>query len=853
MSDDARPLAGKALPLHRALDAVWGAPVGWRGLLVSVNHTDIGRRFILAAFFFFTVGGLLAMLIRVQLATPGSAFIGPAVYNQLFTMHGTFMMFLFAIPLFEGLALYLLPKMLGARDMAFPRLSAFGWWCYVFGGTILLLALLGGVAPHDGWFMYTPLSTRAHSPGINADIWLIGITFVEVSAICAAVEITVSVLKMRAPGMSLDRMPVLAWYMLVTALMMLVGFPPLILGSVLLEVERAFNWPFFDVARGGDPLLWQHLFWLFGHPEVYIIFLPAAGVVSTVLPVMARTKLMGYGWIIGAILAMAFLSFGLWVHHMFATGIPHMALGFFSAASALVAMPTAVQIFAWLGTLWGGRPQMRLPMLYLVGFFVVFVLGGLTGVMLAMVPFNWQAHDTAFVTAHLHYVLVGGFIFPMLAGAHYWLPHFSGRRSSFRLGEAAFWLIFVGFNLTFFMMHLTGLLGMPRRVETYPDLAGWTALNLLSSFGSFVMAIGFALFVVDVILQVVLGRRGRANPWQAETLEWAMPTPAPSYNFASLPLVDRRDAYSGDQAYGEPGDLRLALARGEGYLARARGRLRETLAVEMSSGSAEHVIVLPGNTRLPVLTAAATGLFFLSLLFKLYALTLPCLALVAVLGWRWAWVLGRGAGGAAETVDIGHGERLPSHRALDAEAPGAWGSVFLLVADATMFASLLFGYAYLWVIAPNWPPPQVIDARPLEMGLGLLALAATVWAMPAARRAHVRARQAAALVWLGVTAMGLLVAVAVLAVSALVRLPPLEAHAYAAASAVLAWFAVVHAVIALIMLALAAARLVAGPASSRSGLELRVAGHWTAYAAAVSALVLALLHMPPLLGLGAAA
>jgi cytochrome c oxidase subunit I+III len=850
MSSGSRPLAGSALPLHRALDAVWSAPKGWRGVLVSVNHTDIGRRFILTAFFFFAVGGLLATLIRAQLATPGSAFVGPAVYNQLFTMHGTFMMFLFAIPMFEGLSLYLLPKMLGARDMAFPRLSSFGWWCYLFGGTILLLALLAGVAPHDGWFMYTPLSARVHSPGINADVWLIGVTFVEVSAICAAVEITVSVLKLRAPGMSLDRMPIFAWYLLVTALMMLVGFPPLILGSVLLEVERAFDWPFFDVARGGDPLLWQHLFWLFGHPEVYIIFLPAAGVVSTVLPVMARTKLLGYGWIVGAILAMAFLSFGLWVHHMFATGIPHMALGFFAAASALVAIPTAVQIFAWLGTLWGGQPQLRLPMLYLVGFFVVFVLGGLTGVMLAMVPFNWQAHDTAFVTAHLHYVLVGGFIFPMLAGAHYWLPHFCGRGNSYRLGEAAFWLIFVGFNLTFFLMHLTGLLGMPRRIETYPDGAGWTALNLLSSFGSFVMAIGFALFVVDVVLQVMLGRRAGANPWQAETLEWAMLTPAASYNFASLPQVDQRDAFSGERSLGRPADLRLALARGEGFLARTRGQRRETLAVDMSSGQIDHVIVLPGNTRLPVLTAAMTGLFFLSLLFKLYVLTLPCLAVVVALACRWAWVLGSRED--TGLVDIGHGRSVPSHRECENEAPGAWGSVFLLVADATMFASLLFGYAYLWVIAPNWPPPAWIDASPVELGLGLLGLGGTAWAMAAARRANARGGKTGVLWRLALAALGLLVAMAALASAVFLRLPAPETHAYAAASAVLAWFAAVHGGIALTMLGFAGARVAAGFMGPQRGLELRVAGHWTGYACWVCAIALALLHLAPAWGPGVA-
>ena len=830
-----------ALRLHRALDAVWRTPPGWRGALASVNHTEVGRRFIVAAFAFFAIGGVLAMLIRAQLATPASAFVGPEVYNQLFTMHGTIMMFLFAIPLIEGLALYLLPKMLGSRDMAYPRLSAFGFWCYLFGGAMLLVSLLAGLAPDGGWFMYTPLSGRTHSPGINADFWLIGVTFVEISAICAAVEIAVSVLKVRAPGMSLDRMPLLAWYLLVTALMMLVAFPPLILGSILLELERAFGWPFFEVERGGDPLLWQHLFWLFGHPEVYIIFLPAAGVISTVLPAMARTPILGYGWIVAAIVALAFFSFGLWVHHMFTVGIPHMALGFFSAASALVAVPTSVQVFSWLGTLWRGRPQMKLPMLYVLGFFMVFVLGGLTGVMLAIVPFNWQVHDTAFVTAHLHYVLVGGFVFPMLAAAYYWLPHFTGNSSTARLGVAAFWLIFIGFNLTFFLMHLSGLLGMPRRIETYAATDGWTWLNLLSSFGSFVMAIGLALFAIDVALAHFLGRRAVHDPWHPGTLEWAMITPPTSYNFASQPQVADRAPL--DHA----GALRLALARGDGYLARARAGLRETLAVHVTSGRIDHIIVLPGNSLLPLWTAAVTGLFFTSVLLKQFWLAPFAVAGVAVLGWRWAWSLGERSD--AGLIDIGRGGAARHHRESE-EAPGWWGSVFTLVADATMFTSLLFGYAYLWTIAPNWPPPAFIDSRLVELGVGVFAFAFAAWAAWRCRVATAggRADRAARLV-VGAAA-GIVIGAAMLLSAVLLRLPPPTLHAYAAAGAVLAWYAIVHSAIALLMLAFGRARLAAGYVSAARSLDLRIAEQWTAYACAVGIIALAVLHVPPRLGVG---
>ncbi|WP_315974534.1 cytochrome c oxidase subunit I [Devosia neptuniae] len=679
------------IALHKQLSRIWGTPPGW-GRLSSVNHTILGKRFMLVALLFFAIGGLLAMLIRAQLATPHSAFIGPDIYNQLFTMHGTVMMFLFAIPMFEGLAIYLLPKILGARDMAFPRLTAYGFWCYVMGGSILIVAMLAGVAPNGGWFMYTPLSSRPYTPGINADVWLLGITFVEISAVTAAIEIVVSILKMRAPGMALARMPLFGWYMLITAGMMVVGFPPLILGSILLELERAFGLPFFDPERGGDPLLWQHLFWLFGHPEVYIIFLPAAGVLSTIIPVFAQRAILGYRALIAAIVAMGFLSFGLWVHHMFTVGIPHLALAFFSAASALVAVPTAIQIFAWIGTLASGRPRWDVPMLYVAGFFAVFVMGGLTGVMLAMVPFNTQAHDSYFVVAHLHYVLVGGFVFPMLAALYYWLPHITGRQSLYRLSVPAFWLILIGFNATFFFMHVTGLMGMPRRISTYPSNWGWDWLNLLSSVGSFILTMGFALVLADLVLQLRFGKPFRRDPWRAATLEWAMPTPPPHYAFAALPRIERR----ADQL--RPAEIGPVLARGDGYLGFARDGQMETLGVDMVSGEVEHVIVLPHPTFLPLWTALATAAFFLALLFGQY--WLAPLAAVVVVALFLCWPSRLGRTDDLGPVDIGRGETAP----YDGEASGnicVLANRTALVTNGTLFASLLFGGLFLAVVAPN--------------------------------------------------------------------------------------------------------------------------------------------------------
>lgn len=813
----------KALKLHRELSAIWQAPPGFRGTISTVNHSDIGRRLILTAFAFFAIGGVLAMLIRAQLATPNSAFVGPEIYNQLFTMHGSIMMFLFAIPMFEGVAMYMLPKLLGTRDLAFPRLSAYGWWCYLFGGSLLILSLLLGVAPDSGWFMYTPLSSKPFSPGINADFWLLGITFVEISAIAAAVEITVSILRVRAPGMALDTMPLFAWYLLATALMMLVGFPPLILGSILLELERAFGWPFFDVASGGDPLLWQHLFWLFGHPEVYIIFLPAAGIVSTVLPVMARTPILGYRMIVAAIFTLAFLSFGLWVHHMFTVGIPHMALAFFSAASTLVALPTGVQIFAWLGTLWAGKPQMKLPMLYLIGFFVTFVMGGLTGVMVAVVPFDWQAHDTAFVTAHLHYVLIGGFVFPMLAGAYYWLPHFTGKQRSFRLGEAAFWLISIGFHASFFLLHLAGLLGQPRRIESYPEFAGWTWINLISSMGAFVMAIGFALFAVDMLLQIFLSRRTPRNPWKAGTLEWAMILPPPAYNIASLPHVTSREpAY--DQA-----DLANTLARGDGYLGETRNGWRETLAVDLK-GDIQHIIVLPGNTRLPIATAGVTGGFFVALLLKIYWLAPLALIVIAGLAWRWAWALGRQYD--CGPLPIGRGKTALPHAEVN-DPPSWYGSVFLLLANATLFGSLLFGQVYLSTIAPYQPSLSSLPGSWVIVSIASLGAVAawlvarrSAWGVEYAIPAH------------------LLLGGALVASQWLAPSPTL--HSAAAVIAVLNGYALFHTALAVLILVFVLCRRKAGFVSATRRSEPRVARLWSDYGAATALIVTLATQLPAL-------
>lgn len=811
------------IQLHHQLQAVWGSGKGLKRF-AAVNHNVVGRRFMVTALVFFAIGGVLAMLIRTQLASSNSAFLNAEQYAQVFTMHGVIMMFLFAIPFFEGLAIYLLPKMLGARDLAFPRMSAYGYWCYLFGGSFLIAALIFGIAPDGGWFMYTPLSSKPYSPGINADVWLLGITFVEISALSAAIELMVTILKLRAPGMSLTRMPIFAWYMLVVAAMMLIGFPPLILGSILLEVERAFDLPFFDPTRGGDPLLWQHLFWLFGHPEVYIIFLPAAGALSTIIPTLCRRTLEGYNLIVAAIVAMAFLSFGLWVHHMYTVGIPHVALSFFSAASALVAIPTGIQIFAWLATMAHGRPRLSIPMLHVFGFFFVFVLGGLTGVMLAMVPFDWQAHDSHFVVAHLHYVLVGGFVFPMMAAAYYWLPHITGKQPIQHLSKPAFWLVFIGFNTTFFAMHLTGLRGMPRRVFEYPPEAGWEALNFASSVGSFVMTIGFALIALDLIMLIRFGRTFRRNPWEAGTLEWATPTPPPSYTFGSLPRIDRR-------ADGlEPQTLGPELAAGRGYLGFMRNGWMETLAVDMVTGKIDHVVVLPRPTYLPFWTAVATAAFFASLLAKLYWLSPLAVLITAMLFLR--WTPSTGLKQDISLMEVGLGERAPHHQQA-AQPPSWWAVVFILAANATLYTSLLFGGFFLWLSAPNWPPP---DLDFTFIGFSAIAAAGLLMAAIAARFATGQPGRTPLSLWVTLTGhLGALAAVTAI----LLAIPIPQGHAASASAAAVAFYIGLHVAIGALFAGYGLWRWHQGYISQARSPDLRIGRLWHDYTAVAGLIGLA--------------
>ena len=606
--------------LHRT----WATPPGLFGWLSAVSHRAIGRRYIATSFFFFLLGGIEAAVMRLQLSQPENRFVPPEVYDQLFTMHGSTMMFLFAVPMMEGLALYFVPLMIGTRQVSFPRLNAFGYWNYVIGGLFLYTGFFTRLGPDAGWFAYVPLSGPQYSPGHRSDVWSQMITFTELSALIVALEIIVTFFKHRVPGMSLNRVPLFVWSMVVMSFMIAFAMPSVMMASGMLMLDRCVGTHFFNPAEGGDALLYQHLFWFFGHPEVYIIFIPALGMISAILPAFTRRRVFGYTAMVLSLVATGFLSFGLWVHHMFATGLPQIGMSFFTVASVMISIPTGVQIFCWIATIWSGeRPRLATPMLFVLGFFFVFVIGGLSGVMLASVPLDLQVHDTFFVVAHLHYVLIGGAVFPLLGALHFWFPKLTGRMLSEVAGRWTFGLFFVGFNLTFFPMHILGLHGMTRRIYTYPPEMGWGTLNLVSSIGAALMATGIAVFLGNVAVSRRRGAVAAADPWGGDSLEWATGSPPPPYGFALLPVVHSRSPMW------EPEEQRA-------FVTGLATDCEEVLVTNPLDAEPDHRETMVGPTIWPFVTSLMVGIALIGSVWTPIAVPIGgALVFLALVGWYW--------------------------------------------------------------------------------------------------------------------------------------------------------------------------------------------------------------------------
>ncbi|MEO7999211.1 MAG: cytochrome c oxidase subunit I, partial [Gemmatimonadaceae bacterium] len=689
--------------LEALLQREWETPKGWRGSLSTVDHKIIGKRYLITAFLFLIIGGLEAGAMRIQLSRPDNHLLSAEQYNQLFTVHGVTMIFLYAAPILSGFSNYLWPLMLGSRDMAFPRLNALSYWIYVGAGLLLYSSVLIGAMPNAGWFNYPPFSARSYDPGLNIDFYLLGLTLLTISTTVGSANFVVSLLKTRAPGMSVNRLPIIVWGTLTASMSNLLALPSLTVACVFLFLDRRFGTHFFDPAGGGHPLLWQHLFWMFGHPWVYVIVLPAMGMVSDILPTFCRRPLVGYLFVACATLVTGVLGFGVWLHHMFATGIPPLGMSFFAGASIVIAIPSGVGVFSWLATIWLGRPRLTASFLYMAGFVVLFTIGGVTGVMTAAVPFDLQLTDTYFVVAHLHYVLVGINVFPVIGAVYYWFPKMTGKLMNERIGKWGFWISFVGTNLVFFPMHLVGMLGMPRRIYTYAAGMGWGPLNMLETVGAFVLALGILLFLINVLMSARNGAPSGPNPWDAPTLEWATSSPPPPYNFSVIPTIASRHPLWEDRLQESAGRSTFA----NGLILSDK---RETVGTTVLDAEPSVVLRMPGDSFVPLALASTLTLTFFSLLASSTWLTAIGVLGVATSVLMWLW----------PNIAVADVSQPTRNGSLVVEGSGVqsvawWGMMCVLVTEGAFFGYLLVAYFYLAASSTNAFPTKGPPELPLVL------------------------------------------------------------------------------------------------------------------------------------------
>ncbi|MFN2548810.1 MAG: cytochrome c oxidase subunit I [Myxococcales bacterium] len=671
--------------LSHRLEKIWESPRGLWGWLTTVDHKKIGTRYLATAMLFLVVGGVEALVIRIQLALPEAHVISPEAYNQFFSMHGATMILWYAAPVLSGFGNYLVPLFIGSRDMSFPRLNAFSYWTFLLSGLLLYSSLFFGTAPDTGWFSYVPLAGRRFDPDLNVDFYAVALILFTISNTAGAINFVSTILKHRAPGMTVSRMPLFLYSTGTASMLSILAMPALAVGCVFLELDRQWGFHFFEVNRGGDAILWQHLFWFFGHPWVYIVFLPATGMISLLLPVFARRPIVGYPYVAGATVMTGIVGMGVWVHHMFAIGMGQMAMSFFAAASMTISLFSTIQIFCWLATLFLGKPVRTTALLFALGFIATFVIGGLSGVVTAVIPFDWQVHDTYFVVAHLHYVLIGANVFPVIAGFYYWLPKMTGRLLSERLGKWSFWISFVGFNVGFFPMHLSGLLGMRRRVYTFLAGDGISSFNLLTTIGAFVLAAGILISVINFFWSLKKGRPAGPNPWHADTLEWATSSPPRAHAFTRQPTVN-----SLHPLWDEHGTWAEPLDHG-----------RQTLSTTKIDAEPESISTGEPETILPLLLALGLTAILCALLAKSLPLAAVFTVVSLALAGIWMW-----------PVLPEHGEPESFGSLKIDETRGTLGMKLFIASEAILFVCLFFAYFYLGHRNMEWPtePPKLAKA-----------------------------------------------------------------------------------------------------------------------------------------------